>query len=269
MTTLLNTCPEAMALEPIGADLYRGLSLVGGPPRTYGGQIVSQALSAANATVENWLCHSIHCYYIRGGDPAHPFEFQVTRTRDGGSFATRQVTARQDGVIVFDMLASFQAPETGFEHQDPIPVAPAPDDLMTRSSGPSKVLDLRIVPERRRPDGAGEPQYQAWIRAGWTIGDDPRLHQAALAYASDMTVMTAAMRPHGVTWQSPGLQAASLDHSVWFHSTPDFNRWHLFTLDSSWGGAGRGLVRGSFYREDGLLVASLAQEGIMRRRAPR
>ncbi|MDP3173860.1 MAG: acyl-CoA thioesterase II [Phenylobacterium sp.] len=269
---LKNTLLETFALEPLGDDAFRGISLEGGPARVYGGQVVSQALLAANTTIDGWLCHSLHCYYVRGGDPALPLDFTVERVRDGGSFATRSVTGRQNGAVIFTMMCSYQSPERGLEHQDPMPPAPAPATLPDRaksSVGMQGALDIRFTEGAFDPPGDEPPMLQAWMRAREPIGEDPRLHQAALAYASDWAVMSAAMRLHGVTWTTPGMQGASLDHAVWFHQPTDFNQWHLFTVGSPRAGEGRGFAFGGLYREDGVLVASLAQEGLIRIRAPK
>ncbi|MDP3659273.1 acyl-CoA thioesterase II [Phenylobacterium sp.] len=272
MTTLLKTLGEMLSLERTGEATFRGLSLEGGPPRIYGGQVVGQALVAANATVEAKVCHSLHCYYVRGGDPAVALDFEVEKVRDGGSFATRRVTARQAGQEIFTMTASYQSPETGLEHQGPMVDAPVladiPDRPAAQQIGLMGALDVRSLDSPMfAPSASRKPTYQGWMRARRPIGDDARMHQAVLAYASDFAVMTPAMRPHAVDWRAPGVQVASLDHTVWFHRQSDFNQWHLFTIESDWAGSGRGFVRGTLHLEDGTLVASLAQEGLIRIRA--
>ena len=267
----LKTLGEVLTLERIDEDRFRGASLEGGPPRIYGGQVVAQAMMAMNATIDRWPCHSQHCYYVRPGDPAVPLDFVVERVRDGGSFATRHVSVMQADKQICTLIGSFQAPEAGLDRQREMPKAPPLEGMADRGRGASGLqgaLDVRLADEFVTPD-AGPPVYHAWMRARAPLGDDQRLHQAVLAFGSDWALLGAAMRPHGVHWRTPGMQAASLDHTVWFHRATDFNRWHLFTLDSPWAGSGRGLVLGALYREDGTLVASFAQEGLIRVRAPK
>lgn len=275
---------ESLALERIEVNLFRGVSPEDGPGRIFGGQVIAQSLLAAYETVEDRICHSLHCYFIRPGDPRIPILFEVDRSRDGGTFTTRRVIAVQNGKQIFNLAASFQVAEEGFEHQAPMPAVRSADDMAADAEAQKKaVLDgmseeMRRMMNRPRPiemvgrDNYGfgrkpkpsEPKSDTWMRAVAPIGDDARMHQVILAYASDMNLLSTAMRPHGVAWQTPGLQSASLDHAMWFHKASNFNDWHLYTQDSPSASGGRGFVRGAIYGQDGTLVASVAQEGLMR-----
>lgn len=275
---------ESLALERIEVNTFRGVSPEDGPGRIFGGQVIAQSLLAAYETVEERVCHSLHCYFIRPGDPRIPILFEVDRSRDGGTFTTRRVIAVQNGKQIFNLAASFQTPEDGFEHQAPMPAVRSADDMAQEAEAQKKaVLDgmseeMRRMMNRPRPiemvgrDNYGfgrkpkpsEPKSDTWMRAVAPIGDDARMHQVILAYASDMNLLSTAMRPHGVAWQTPGLQSASLDHAMWFHKPSNFNDWHLYTQDSPSASGGRGFVRGAIYGQDGTLVASVAQEGLMR-----
>ena len=275
---------ESLALERIEVNTFRGVSPEDGPGRIFGGQVIAQSLLAAYETVEDRICHSLHCYFIRPGDPRIPILFEVDRSRDGGSFTTRRVIAVQNGKQIFNLAASFQVAEEGFEHQAPMPAVRSPDDMAAEAEAHKKaVLDgmseeMRRMMNRPRPiemvgrDNYGfgrkpkpsEPKSDTWMRAVAPIGEDARMHQVILAYASDMNLLSTAMRPHGVVWQTPGLQSASLDHAMWFHKASNFNDWHLYTQDSPSASGGRGFVRGAIYGQDGTLVASVAQEGLMR-----
>lgn len=275
---------ESLALERIEVNLFRGVSPEDGPGRIFGGQVIAQSLLAAYETVEERVCHSLHCYFIRPGDPRIPILFEVDRSRDGGTFTTRRVIAVQNGKQIFNLAASFQTPEDGFEHQAPMPAVRSAGEMASEADAQkAKVMEgmteeMRRMMNRPRPiemvgrDNYGfgrkpkpsEPKSDTWMRAVAPIGDDARMHQVILAYASDMNLLSTAMRPHGVAWQTPGLQSASLDHAMWFHKASNFNDWHLYTQDSPSASGGRGFVRGAIYSEDGTLVASVAQEGLMR-----
>ena len=275
---------ESLALERIEVNTFRGVSPEDGPGRIFGGQVIAQSLLAAYETVEGRICHSLHCYFIRPGDPRIPILFEVDRSRDGGTFTTRRVIAVQNGKQIFNLAASFQVAEDGFEHQAPMPAVRSPDDMAAEAEAHKKaVLDgmseeMRRMMNRPRPiemvgrdnygfgrkPKPGEPKSDTWMRAVAPIGDEARMHQVILAYASDMNLLSTAMRPHGVAWQTPGLQSASLDHAMWFHKPSNFNDWHLYTQDSPSASGGRGFVRGAIYGQDGTLVASVAQEGLMR-----
>ena len=274
--------PELLALERIEVNLFRGTSPDNGAERIFGGQVIAQSLMAAYETVDERICHSLHCYFIRPGDPKVPILFDVDRSRDGGSFTTRRVTAIQHGKQIFNMAASFKVFEKGAEHQFPMPDVPRPETLPPESEQlplllenlPKEMHDLLLRPrpvEMRAVgghhfllDGAGEPRSNIWFRAVAPLGDDHKMQHVAMAYASDMNLAGNALRAHGYIWRTPNLQSASLDHAIWFHHPTDFNRWHLYVMDSPVSAGACGYNRGSIYRDDGLLVASTAQEGLMR-----
>ncbi|ODT89223.1 acyl-CoA thioesterase II [Phenylobacterium sp. SCN 70-31] len=281
------TLAQTLELERLEVNLFRGTT----PDkeqrqRIYGGQVIAQSLLAAYETVEDRICHSLHCYFIRPGDPTIPIIFEVDRSRDGGSFTTRRVIAVQKGQQIFNLAASFQTEEEGFEHQADMPDAPAweavEDDAAMRrrlaESTPDEDDDWidRVRPiEMRTVDGRFDsaspdprpPNQQVWFRARHPIGGDAHMHQVILAYASDMSLLGTSIRPHGVSWRTPGFQSASLDHAMWFHRPTDFNEWHLYVQESPSASGGRGFNLGYIYRaSDGALVASCAQEGLMRMR---
>ncbi|KSB90553.1 acyl-CoA thioesterase II [Caulobacter vibrioides] len=273
---------EILTLEAIEVNLFRGVSPNDGFPRIFGGLVIAQALTAAYKTVPDRVCHSLHAYFIRPGDVNAPVLYEVERARDGGTFTTRRVAAIQHGEQIFNLAASFQTPEVGLEHQFEAPDVPAPETLPTeaeylRSLGDQIHPKMLAFMERPRPVDLRwiDPQNpvapvkksgdkQVWMRAVAPLGEDIRMQQAALAYASDMAFMESALRPHGLIWTTPGLQAASLDHAMWFHHPFDFNDWTLFSQDSPSASQGRGLVRGQMFSRDGKLVASVAQECLMR-----
>ncbi len=275
-----------LKLERIEKNLFRGVSPDDGFPRIFGGLVIAQALLAAYETVPERICHSLHVYFIRPGDVKIPVVYEVDFARDGGSFTTRRVTAIQNGEQIFNLAASFQAIEEGYEHQFDMPSAPEPLTVPTeldrlRNLGDKAPRGLIRQAEKPRPIDVRWPDPQSfidpqkmsplkdvWMRAKAPIGDDVRMQQAALAYASDMAFMETALRPHGLIWTTPGLQAASLDHAMWFHRPFDFNEWVLFSQDSPSASQGRGLVRGQMYAKDGTLIASVAQECLMRVRKP-
>ena len=258
---------DILALERIEVNLFRGRSHDQGP-RIFGGLVIGQALMAAYATVEDRLCHSLHCYFIRPGDPAIPILFEVDRARDGKSFATRRVTAIQHGAQIFNLAASFQEEEAGFEHQDPMPPRPRPAELAGEIDawGAGRPIEMRWTEPRDwdAAPAAGPAAQSVWMRAIAPLPEQPSLHQAALAYASDMSLMSTGMRPHAISWRTPGAQTASLDHAIWFHRRSSFNAWHLYDQISPSASGARGLNFGRLYLEDGTLVATTAQEGLMR-----
>jgi acyl-CoA thioesterase-2 len=279
---------ETLQLERIEVNLFRGVTSDNGPGRIFGGQVIGQSLLAAYETVEDRICHSLHCYFIRPGDPTVPIVFEVDRSRDGGSFTTRRVIAIQHGQQIFNLAASFMAPQDGFDHQAEMPASTPwnelPDEAEMQAAALAQMKDMpqeakrwmsrpRPIEMRSadarsyfRDGGPKEPESQSWIRCRDPIGDDQHMHQVILAYASDMNLLSTAMRPHGVHWQTPGFQSASLDHAMWFHKPVNFNNWHLYAQDSPSASGGRGFIRGSIYAEDGTLVASVAQEGLIRMR---
>ena len=277
---------DTLALERIEVNLFRGHAPKNEGPRIFGGLVIAQALRAAYATVEQSLCHSLHCYFLRPGDPSIPILFDVDRARNGRSFSTRRVTAIQHGEQIFNLAASFQHPEEGVEHQEPMPDVPSPEDLadeqelrraltenlpplMRQMAARPRPIDMRPVDPQNFMAGKPAPPVQyVWMRAAQPIGDDPVFNQAVLAYASDMSFLSTAMRPHGMNWQTPGLQSASIDHAIWFHRPSNFSEWHLYVQKSPSASGARGFNLGEIYTQQGVLVASAAQEGLMRYRPP-
>jgi len=283
------TLVETLQLEQLEVNLFRGVTADNSPGRIFGGQVIAQSLLAAYETVEKRPCHSLHCYFIHPGDPTIPIIFEVDRSRDGGSFTTRRVIAIQHGHQIFNLAASFQVEGQGFEHQSEAPAAEAweavEDDQARRRrllprelSEPAKWVDRSHPIEMRTIGGrldtikalAREPMQQLWFRAKDPIGADQHLHQVILAYASDMSLLGTALRPHALDFDRAGLQVASLDHAMWFHRPTDFNEWHLYDQVSPSASGGRGFNLGYVYRgSDGVLVATCAQEGLMRMRKPK
>jgi acyl-CoA thioesterase-2 len=273
---------EVLTLEPIEVNLFRGVSSRDARFRIFGGQVVAQALSAAYKTVEGRICHSLQSYFIRPGDPAQPVLYQVERSRDGKSFATRRVIAIQKGEQIFNMACSFQVPEDGFDHQNDMPSTPPAGDVAddrerlraifadqpevaARWSAEEPIEIRSVNPVNLRFPEPVTASHEVWFRARRDLGDDIAVNQALLAYASDYSLLGSAMRPHGVSWMS-GVQTASLDHIIWFHRPTNFSRWHLYVQDSPSASGARGFNRGAVYRDDGVLVASTAQEGLIRKR---
>ena len=259
---------ETLALERIEVNLFRGRADNEQGPRIFGGLVIGQALMAAYKTVEKRICHSLHCYFIRPGDPAIPILYEVDRARDGKSFTTRRVIAIQHGAQIFNLAASFEVDILGFEHQDPMP-AIAPPDTMPAASEPDgwrRAIEMRWEGGERWSDApsAAPPEQRVWMRAVSPLPDDLAVQQAALAYASDMSLLSTAMRPHGINWRTPGFQSASLDHAVWFHRRSNFNDWHLYSQHSPSASGSRGFNLGQVFDADGRLIASAAQEGLMR-----
>jgi len=275
---------DTLALERIEVNLFRGRAPKGEGPRIFGGLVIAQALLAAYATVEKSLCHSIHCYFLRPGDPSVPILYDVDRARDGRTFTARRVTAIQHGEQIFNLAGSFQHPESGLEHQDPMPEGPKPEALADEQElrrvitdklpPPMRDMAARPRPIEMRPVDPADfmaakpmpPTQHVWMRAASPIGDDPVFNQAVLAYASDMSFLSTSMRPHGMGWQTPGLQTASIDHAIWFHRPCRFDEWHLYAQKSPSASGARGFNLGEVYSQDGRLVASTAQEGLMRYR---
>jgi acyl-CoA thioesterase II len=276
----MDTLIQTLSLEPIEENLFRGNSPPEERTRIFGGQVVAQALTAAYKTVNGVVCHSLQSYFIRPGDPTRPVLYQVERSRDGKSFATRRVLAIQKGEQIFNMACSFQVPEDGYEHQSEMPAPKySPDEVgkfieaWMKTAPEEATRWLRDAPiEMRAIDPVDvmkpvvkPPHQMAWLRARSEVNDDVALNQTLIAFASDYSLLGTAMRPHGVSWQS-GVQTASLDHIIWFHRPTNFSRWHLYVQDSPSASGARGFNRGALYREDGVLVASMAQEGLIRKR---
>jgi len=287
MADVLDGLVTLLGLEKIEENLFRGQSQDLGWGTVFGGQVVGQALSAAVQTVPaERHVHSLHAYFLRPGDVKRPIVYTVDRIRDGNSFTTRRVVATQHGQAIFNLAASFQADEAGFEHQDEMPEAPAPESLQTEQDLARALADRlpaaliqRATSERpfeMRPvappadplkPSPGPPRRMVWLRAIKRLSDDMALHRYLLAYASDHSLITTALLPHGVTWLTPGMQIASLDHVMWFHQPFRVDDWLLYVMDSQAAHGARGLVRGRVFSRDGKLVASTAQEGLIRKRS--
>ncbi|MCR8826547.1 acyl-CoA thioesterase [Pseudosulfitobacter koreensis] len=288
MTDAHETLLKLLEIEQLEVDLFRGTGQGGETStRIFGGQVIGQALAAAYGTVPDRLCHSLHAYFIRPGDPEIPVIYQVDRARDGGSFTTRRVVAIQHGKQILNMSASFHVEEEGRHHQHPMPQVLGPENWPDRNKLRADELDR--VPESRRADfmrprpielhdveprDLFEPEVvsdenQSWFRMAAAKGSSPQMQQCLLAYASDMNLLGSSLRPHGLTWMNGKVMTASLDHAMWFHAPVEFENWHLYTMDSPWTGGARGFNRGSIYNQDGVLVASTAQEGLMREIKPR
>lgn len=281
----LDQLVSLLDLEPIEMNLYRGVSPQDGWQRVYGGQVLGQALVAAVRTVDAGRpVHSMHGYFLLAGDPAHPIIYEVERTRDGGSFSTRLVKAIQHGRAIFTMSVSFHKPEEGFEHQLAMPDVPPPEELPSAADLMAVHLDklpdaMRSYWARERPVDLrpvdfsrylsrepSEPKQFIWLKANGALGDDPKLHQCVLAYASDFTLLDTALIAHGKLLFDQDIQLASLDHALWFHRPFRADEWLLYAQDSPNGSGSRGFCRGAFYDRSGRLVASSAQEGLIRAR---
>lgn len=281
--TVLDSLVDQLDLEQIDVNLFRGQSTSIGGPRVFGGQVLGQALIAALRTVSDRPCHSLHGYFLRPGDPKIPIIYEVERIRDGKSFATRRIVAIQKGEAIFSMAASFQVEEQGLSHQDQMPDVPPPDacysenDLLADNLTGNPELQERMKAmrinrpiEMRRVEPisfvnpvVGEPIQHTWFRSKQTLPDDPAIHQCILTYASDMGLLSTSALPHGQSFFT-GLQSASLDHVMWYHRSFRADEWVLFAMDSPTAGGARGFNRGKMYTEDGTLIASVAQEGLIR-----
>ncbi len=273
-------------LEKLEENIFRGVSPDIGWQRVFGGQVIAQALMAAQRTVDDdRFAHSLHAYFMRPGDPSVPILYQVERIRDGSSFNTRRVVAVQHGKAIFAMSVSFQIDEEGYEHQIAMPSVTQPEDLMGEKE--FKELFMKNAPEnvrrywsRERPIEVRptslvhyltkdklEPKQDVWVRTLGEVPDDRRYRNAMLAWLSDMTLLDASLYPHGTSIFDPRLQAASLDHAMWFHRPFTFDDWLLYTQDSPSASGARGMTRGSIYSRSGTLIASVAQEGLIRKKA--
>ena len=271
-------------LEPLEQNLFRGRSPQIGWQRVYGGQVLGQALVAAVRTVpEERVAHSFHSYFLLPGDPKVPIIYEVERVRDGGSFTTRRVRGIQHGRTMFVMSVSFHKIEDGYDHAVSMPEVPAPEDLPSEKELAKHMLahlpeNMRSYWERERPiemrpvdvsrylaRGKRAPEQQIWIRANGKLPDALPLHQCVLAYASDFTLLDTALIAHGKLMFDGDVQMASLDHALWFHRPFRADAWLLYVQDSPSSHGARGFCRGSVYTRDGVLVASVTQEGLMRR----
>lgn len=274
---------DLIDLEPLEMNIYRGRNRDIGSGRVFGGQVLAQALVAARRTIEeDRVAHSLHGYFILPGDLAAPIVYFVDRLRDGRSFTTRRVTAIQHGRAIFNLSASFQVVEPGIEHQIEMPDVPPPEEVPSelehirsqadRIPGPlrdvltqDRPIDFRLVETDDLFEPRPRPPFRhLWLRAIGTIPDEPLLHQAVLAYASDYGLLAAALQPHGLTIRSPRLQVASLDHALWLHRPFRADEWLLYAIHSPAAAGARAFARGSIFTRDGQLVASVAQEGLVR-----
>ncbi|WP_075291684.1 acyl-CoA thioesterase II [Pararhizobium arenae] len=282
MDVLLRT----LDLEKLEENLFRGLSPQVGWQRVFGGQVIGQALVAAQRTVdEGRYVHSLHAYFMRPGDPSVPIIYEVDRIRDGSSFATRNVIAIQHGKAIFSMSASFQYDEDGFEHQIPLPKVKMPEELLGENEIKEKFLAnapeaIRRYWERPRPIEIRpvslthyfsrdklDPSQNVWVKAVGTVPNERHIQAAVLAYLSDMTLLDTALYAHGTSVFDRNLQVASLDHSMWFHRPCRMDDWLLYTQDSPSASGARGMTRGSLFDRSGALIASVAQEGLIRKKA--
>ena len=285
MNQVLEEVIGLLTLERIEDCIFRGESRDIGSPQVFGGQVLGQALNAAAMTVEDRVAHSLHAYFLRRGDFNAPIVFEVDQARDGGSFSNRRVIAIQHGRQIFNMTASFQAPEQGLEHQFDMPSVPGPETLQDITEMDEATLDNLPGSMRRfltlerpiqvRPVDAAQllsednlqPIRHVWMRAVDQLPDDPAMHRALLAYISDYELLATAALPHGLSFARGELQMASLDHAMWFHRSCRVDEWLLFSFDSPSATGARGLARSQVFCADGQLVASTAQEGLIRVRS--
>lgn len=281
----LNALLATLDLEPLEDNLFRGARGNEGWQRVFGGQVLGQALMAAARTVDSSRpVHSLHGYFLLAGDPARPIVYDVERIRDGGSFTTRRVKAIQHGRPIFSMSSSFHKSEPGFDHQSAMPDVPPPEELpnpkdiiaglidalpasMRSYWSRERPIDMRVVDvSRYLSRDRKAPLQHIWIRANGRLPDDPAVHQAVLAYASDFTLLDTALIAHGKLLFDADVQLASLDHALWYHRPFRADEWLLYVQDSPNAYGARGFCRGSIFTRDGTLIASVVQEGLMRQR---
>jgi len=289
MVTAIQDVIDILNLEPLEVNLFRGRSPQSRWQRVFGGQVIGQALVAACRTVEDVAQrppHSLHAYFLLGGDPKVPIIYEVDRIRDGKSFTTRRVVAIQHGRAIFSMSVSFHVAEQGLDHQAKIPDVPQPDALPGEAELKERIFPRMPEPVRRyyererpielRPVELGrylgetnaDGRFHVWFRATGRLPDEPAIHRCVLAYASDMTLLDASLIPHGRSVFSADIMAASLDHALWFHRPFRADEWLLYAQESPNLTGSRGLSRGLVFSRDGTLVASVAQEGLLRQRRP-
>jgi acyl-CoA thioesterase-2 len=284
MQTSVQSLLETLDLEQLELNFFRGRQPDEKRQRVFGGQVAGQALVAAGRTVENRGVHSLHAYFLRPGDPTVPILYEVERTRDGRSFTTRRVTAIQHGRPIFTLSASFHIEEETFDHQAEMPDVPDPEELVDWQTQMRRTIEARDdVDEETRAwverdraiesrhvelmdyfGGKQAPSAQIWIRANGRLPDSPLLHQCVVAYASDMTLLDTAARPHPIRPLGDETEMASLDHAMWFHRPLRADEWLLYAQQSPSMSGSRGFTIGHFFRRDGALVASVAQEGLFR-----
>lgn len=284
---LMRAFVDVLTVERIEQDFYRGIATPQGRGRSFGGQVVAQALSAAAMTVDSARpAHSLHAYFMRPGDATQPVLYRVERDRDGSSFATRRVVAIQHGKPILNLAASFHGIEPGLSHADAMPQVTPPEDLPTEEELADSRPDIpdafrqwlktprpvEMRSEQLRPpfDRTPRPPLQnLWFRTKGALGDAPGLHRAALAFISDFGLLGTSMMPHGRAFADPDMQFASLDHALWIHDDFRVDDWLLYAMDSPWAGGARGFNRGRIFTRDGRLVANVAQEGLVRQVTPR
>jgi acyl-CoA thioesterase II len=282
MNQLLDDLIKVMTLERLEMNLFRGQSRDIGSPQVFGGQVLGQALVAATATAENRVVHSLHAYFLRRGDFNSPIVYEVDRALDGKHFSSRRVVAIQHGRQIFNMSASFQSPESGLDHQSSIPDVPPPESLPDLEAHYRNMADklpaaARRVLEQKRPfefrpvhppdllrRDKSPPHNYIWFRAVDKLPDEEALHRCLLAYVSDFHLLDTALRPHGIAMMSPRLVIASIDHAMWFHRSVRVDDWLLYAVESPSASGARGFTSGSVFARDGRLVASAAQEGLIR-----
>lgn len=288
MKEILEDLIALLDLEPLEVNLFRGQSHDVFGKSVFGGQVIGQGLVAASRTVEGRVPHSLHAYFLLPGDVTAPIVYEVDRLRDGSSFSARRVQAIQHGRPILSMIASFQEPTEGLEHQTPMPDVPPPESLVPyetlreawiREAGkvhPRVEASLRrqlgvefrpVYPWNPLAPQVTEPRQAIWFGAVDRIPDDPGLHRCLLAYASDFNLIGTALRPHGQSWFRPEMAVASIDHAIWFHRDARVDEWLLYVMESPSAQGARGMTRGQIYARDGRLVASVAQEGLMRLRS--
>lgn len=284
MSKVLEELIALLRLEDIGNDGYRGQSQDPGWGRVYGGQVLGQAVIAAGATVEGRKLHSLHAYFVRPGDVKLPIDYQVERVRDGGSFSVRRVVASQSGQPIFNLSSSFHIVEEGWDHQSAMPDVPGPEGIpseqeraqafvgkfpeeLVKRALADRPIEMRVVnPDDHFNGTKQDPLRYVWIRANGTMPDDLLVHQCLLAYASDWGLLSTSLRPHGISILSRKVQTASLDHAMWFHRDFRIDDWLLYVTDSPSASSACGFTRGEVYDRQGRLVASAAQEGMIRPR---
>ncbi|MGA8708155.1 MAG: acyl-CoA thioesterase II [Steroidobacteraceae bacterium] len=274
---------KILNVERIDKDLFRGTNARNSWTRVYGGQVLGQALMAASMTIDDARpVHSLHAYFMRPGDPQNNIIYQVERDRDGSSFTSRRVVAIQHGQPILNLAASFHIAESGLHHQIAMPDVPAPEKLRAEAElweewsdevpadvrslfkAPRAIEYRPVAPQRPSAAHATEPRQTIWFRATAPVPKDPALQRAMLTYATDAHLLGTALLPHGAHWLSPRIQVASLDHAVWFHDDVDMEQWLLYAQDSPWSGGARGINRGLVFARSGELLASVAQEGLIR-----
>lgn len=289
---LVDLLIATLEMKAMGGDVFEGprtpVESMTGAGRIFGGQVIAQALAAAEQTrPEGSSCHSMHGYFLRMGSDEQPVDYQIARDFDGRSFANRRVAGIQNGKPIFTLTASFHKREPGQFYQAQMPDVPPPEEVECDQKIRLKQIDLFPAhrrkalssprPVEQRTVGGGNwfdttprpPELNVWMRVAAPIGDDMSLHRILLAYCSDFNLLRTATLPLGTNWFNGTIAEASLDHSIWFHEDFRIDEWLLFSLNSTWSGHGRGMGQGSVFRRDGTLVASLSQEGMLRLLKPR